>query len=326
MPLSSACFEGPLNKWTNLIQGWQFRWFVLDQQNGLLSYYTSKENITKGERRGCVRLREAYVGFDKEDDITFTITVHDKTFHLQARNLDEREKWVSKIEKTIRLHSSNKSHSTSKLMPIYANGSSALSRAAKNYNGNQDSLDGYLNEGNLGGADNKLNKVYFEQFDSCLAESDAYMQMLIEQLNELQEKRKHLLSKRAVKINKQHSSHEIVIPINISISGHRTNSSSNLLNSFSKSDMIKQTSVDQTSSNNNLCVVSAGGGMLSSSLGCTSSPHGASVNDLNFNDLPNVSSEDERNSSKPHCEYDQEQDGKMRSIIEATEVNRTLYF
>jgi hypothetical protein len=61
--------------------------------------------MTKGERRGCIRLKGAHVGYDDEDDITFTIKVDDKTFHLQARNLDEREKWVSKIEELIELHS-----------------------------------------------------------------------------------------------------------------------------------------------------------------------------------------------------------------------------
>ena len=35
--------EGPLSKWTNLIKGWQFRWFVLDDQSGILSYYTVSE-------------------------------------------------------------------------------------------------------------------------------------------------------------------------------------------------------------------------------------------------------------------------------------------
>ena len=50
-------------------------------------------------------LKGAHVGYDDEDDITFTIKVDDKTFHLQARNLDEREKWVSKIEELIELHS-----------------------------------------------------------------------------------------------------------------------------------------------------------------------------------------------------------------------------
>jgi len=32
--------EGPLTKWTNVVQGWQYRWFVLDEHTGLLSYYT----------------------------------------------------------------------------------------------------------------------------------------------------------------------------------------------------------------------------------------------------------------------------------------------
>ena len=32
--------EGPLTKWTNVVQGWQYRWFVLDDHTGLLSYYT----------------------------------------------------------------------------------------------------------------------------------------------------------------------------------------------------------------------------------------------------------------------------------------------
>ena len=32
--------EGPLSKWTNVMKGWQYRWFVLDDSAGLLSYYT----------------------------------------------------------------------------------------------------------------------------------------------------------------------------------------------------------------------------------------------------------------------------------------------
>jgi hypothetical protein len=35
-----AVMEGPLSKWTNVVKGWQYRWFVLDDNAGLLSYYT----------------------------------------------------------------------------------------------------------------------------------------------------------------------------------------------------------------------------------------------------------------------------------------------
>ena len=37
---SKRFMEGPLSKWTNVVNGWQYRWFVLDQTAGLLSYYT----------------------------------------------------------------------------------------------------------------------------------------------------------------------------------------------------------------------------------------------------------------------------------------------
>jgi hypothetical protein len=36
-------FEGPLSKWTNVIHGWQYRFFVLDSVQGMLIYYTVNE-------------------------------------------------------------------------------------------------------------------------------------------------------------------------------------------------------------------------------------------------------------------------------------------
>ena len=45
-------WEGQLNKFTNVVKGWQYRWFVLDDASGLFSYYTSKEKMRKGVRRG----------------------------------------------------------------------------------------------------------------------------------------------------------------------------------------------------------------------------------------------------------------------------------
>ncbi|KAF2360932.1 Pleckstrin domain [Trinorchestia longiramus] len=96
--------EGPLSKWTNVMKGWQYRWFVLDDSAGLLSYYTSKDKMVRGARRGCVRLRNAVVGIDDDDDSTFTITVDAKTFHFQAHDRDERETWIRSLEDTILRH------------------------------------------------------------------------------------------------------------------------------------------------------------------------------------------------------------------------------
>jgi len=43
---SKRFMEGPLSKWTNVVNGWQYRWFVLDQSAGLLSYYTVSGKTT----------------------------------------------------------------------------------------------------------------------------------------------------------------------------------------------------------------------------------------------------------------------------------------
>ena len=52
-------------------------------------------------RRGCVRLKGALVGIDDEDDSTFTVTVDNKTFHFQAKDSEERERWIRALEDTV---------------------------------------------------------------------------------------------------------------------------------------------------------------------------------------------------------------------------------
>ncbi|KAM5149105.1 oxysterol-binding protein-related protein 9 isoform 2-T2 [Mantella aurantiaca] len=136
----ASIMEGPLSKWTNVMKGWQYRWFVLDYNAGLLSYYTSKDKMMRGSRRGCVRLRGAVIGIDDEDDSTFTITVDQKTFHFQARDADEREKWIHALEDTILRHTLQLQGVDSGFVPSV------------------------------------------QDFDKKLAESDAYLQILIDQI------------------------------------------------------------------------------------------------------------------------------------------------
>ncbi|VDM35118.1 unnamed protein product [Hydatigera taeniaeformis] len=99
--------EGPLSKWTNVVQGWQFRWFVLDLAMGVLSYYTSRDKMIRGERRGCVKLKNAQMGINDDDDSTFTITVDSKVFHFQARNAEERQRWLDALQEARDLHTEN---------------------------------------------------------------------------------------------------------------------------------------------------------------------------------------------------------------------------
>ena len=105
--------EGALSKWTNLVQGWQYRYFVLNDD--VLCYYTSRDKMLRGQQRGCIRLRGAAIGIDGENNSLFTITVDGKTFHLQVsawwlheddasfkgRDQAERDMWVRALEKVI---------------------------------------------------------------------------------------------------------------------------------------------------------------------------------------------------------------------------------
>jgi len=131
------------------MKGWQYRWFVLDDNAGLFSYYTSKEKMRRGVRRGCVRLRGALVGIDDEDDSTFTITVDNKTFHFQAKDSEERERWIRGLEDTVLRHNQLKRRS---------------------------------------GSTFRKQVVRMEDFDKKLVETDAYLQLLIDQNSSLRVK------------------------------------------------------------------------------------------------------------------------------------------
>ena len=59
-----ATMEGPLSKWTNVMQGWQYRWFVLDENSGLLSYYTVREHrlLSRFDEKCC----QDYIGLPEQ--------------------------------------------------------------------------------------------------------------------------------------------------------------------------------------------------------------------------------------------------------------------
>lgn len=159
--------EGPLSKWTNVMKGWQFRWFVLEENSGLLSYYTSKEKMMKGVRRGCVRLKGAVIGIDDQDCNTFTITVDHKTFHFQAKDGEEREKWVRRLEDTILRHANR------------SRGIWSSDQSGSTYGGFSSSS-----------TDPTKRPNYLQTLDKRISEADAYLQLMIEQTTKIENKLK----------------------------------------------------------------------------------------------------------------------------------------
>ena len=70
---SKILVEGPLSKWTNVVSGWQYRWFVLDQGTGLLSYYTVSKYTSYFVKQACCivqpDMKLASVYREKERDL-----------------------------------------------------------------------------------------------------------------------------------------------------------------------------------------------------------------------------------------------------------------
>ncbi|XP_070499509.1 oxysterol-binding protein-related protein 9 isoform X2 [Chironomus tepperi] len=180
--------EGSLFKWINMVKGWQTRWFVLEPEISLLSYYTSREKMMKGVRRGCVRLRGAIIGIDDQDVNTFTITVDHKTFHFQARDGEEREKWVRHLE-------------------------DAIARSTYRYRSDQAQI--------MSGSASSSRNSHLVMFDKKVSEADTYLQMVIDQsakieqrINEIEdeeERGKYESLKQQINDMLDHIKHSIVL-------------------------------------------------------------------------------------------------------------------
>ena len=96
------------------------------------------------------------IGIDDEDDATFTITVDGKTFHFQAQDSQERERWIRALEDTVLKHN--------------------LTRRTSGFGGRKSAQ--------VQGSE----PPSLLDFDKKLAETDSYLQMLLNQIAALKVK------------------------------------------------------------------------------------------------------------------------------------------
>lgn len=76
--------EGLLNKYTNVMKGWQYRWFVMDADSGMLEYF-EKEEHKKQRPRGYVHLAGAVISPSDEDSQTFSVSAaNGEIYRLKA--------------------------------------------------------------------------------------------------------------------------------------------------------------------------------------------------------------------------------------------------
>lgn len=110
--LSSNCrqhLSGQLYKYTNVVKGFQIRYFVVDPQSGLLNYYLcengEEKEITSGTPRGQIDLRGAIVSPSDEDSRTFTINcASGELLKLKAVDARSRQIWIDGLRGVVECH------------------------------------------------------------------------------------------------------------------------------------------------------------------------------------------------------------------------------
>ena len=108
---SMQTFEGQLNKFTNVVKGWQYRWFVLSGETGNLDYYLMDEGVI-GKRRGRQHIAGTVVIPSEEDSQTFNVNfASGESYKLRAPNVRERQIWVDRLRAVSQLHDRAIAHS-----------------------------------------------------------------------------------------------------------------------------------------------------------------------------------------------------------------------
>ena len=95
--------EGQLSKFTNVVKGWQYRWFVLEPEAGRLEYHLLEER--NGRCRGSQLLAGAAVVPSEEDGQTFSVNfASGEVFKLRASHTKERQVWVDRLRACAHRH------------------------------------------------------------------------------------------------------------------------------------------------------------------------------------------------------------------------------
>ncbi|XP_058067004.1 oxysterol-binding protein-related protein 11 [Anopheles bellator] len=109
--------SGQLYKYTNVVKGWQYRWFSVDAQGGMLSYYLplcepagddSSPQLVGNVPRGQVHLAGAVICPSDEDSKTFTVNcASGDMMKLRAGDARARQEWVDGLRAVVESHSNS---------------------------------------------------------------------------------------------------------------------------------------------------------------------------------------------------------------------------
>ncbi|XP_028374512.1 oxysterol-binding protein-related protein 10 isoform X2 [Phyllostomus discolor] len=96
--------EGVLSKYTNLLQGWQNRYFVLDFEAGILQYFVNEQSKHQ-KPRGALSLSGAIVSLsDEAPHMLVVYSANGEMYKLRAADAKERQFWVTQLRACAKYH------------------------------------------------------------------------------------------------------------------------------------------------------------------------------------------------------------------------------
>ncbi|XP_034985968.2 oxysterol-binding protein-related protein 10 isoform X1 [Zootoca vivipara] len=138
---TEAVLEGSLSKYTNLIQGWQSRYFMLDFETGILQYFVNEQSKNQ-KPRGLLSLAGAVVSLsDEAPHMLVVYSANGEMYKLRAGDAKERQYWVTQLRSCAKYHTENNLKSTptsrmksSSLLPPGTPNSTSSSSSQKSLN------------------------------------------------------------------------------------------------------------------------------------------------------------------------------------------------
>ncbi|KAI3358714.1 hypothetical protein L3Q82_015120, partial [Scortum barcoo] len=97
--------EGVLSKYTNLIQGWQNRYFVLDPELGQLQYFVNEQGKSQKPRGSLPLIGASVTASDEAPHMFIVNSVNGELYKLRASDAKEQQFWISQLQACARRHS-----------------------------------------------------------------------------------------------------------------------------------------------------------------------------------------------------------------------------
>ncbi|XP_016349914.1 oxysterol-binding protein-related protein 10-like [Sinocyclocheilus anshuiensis] len=97
--------EGVLSKYTNLIQGWQNRYFVLDPDLGQLQYFMSEQGRSQKPRGSLPLIGASVMSSDEAPHMFIVSSANGELFKLRAVDATEQQLWMTQLQACTRRHS-----------------------------------------------------------------------------------------------------------------------------------------------------------------------------------------------------------------------------